>query len=501
MDSETYIYKPARQRSRQWRWYRYESLMPECTRRRVVSVSPARRVAYTALALTLAAGIFAFVGWRRAPPALTFLVIGDWGAPVERPELVGTQRLVARAMGVLAASGGVLSDARFVVNLGDAFYKYGVTDVHDPRLGRVFNVSFGVAPALARLPWYSVMGNHDCRGNASALLLAGQPDARAPAPQYQLPARYWSKSVALGRRGSLALNPLATGPQRLRLTFLDTCSLVCHKSEAEEEVGPLQEADAVLRTPKHTAERWRAMQAALEKWPPTDTLPLGFNGTVGRTSECRRLPPENRAPFVEQLKWLRAALARARAASAKDWSIVVGHSPVWSVAAGHGDYPQLVRRLDPLLRRPAAQLYLAGDEHNMQHIERNGMHYVVAGAGGGLDLHPLQEAAAAGRGAPRAAPTAGVASSPPPPRHRAGGTVHYAQSVHGFVSVRLWASVLELSYWRVVPMGAAGATAAGGGDAAADEAATVATFTADYDGRGGTTYAVQLAHRARIPRS
>jgi hypothetical protein len=88
-----------------------------------------------------------------------------------------------------------------------------------------------------------------------------------------------------------------------------------------------------------------------------------------------------------QLAWLDDALAR----SAARWKIVYGHHPIYS-AGQHGDSQRLIDTLLPVLRN-RADVYLAGHDHDMQHLKPDGgVHFFVAGAGGAhqrpIHAHP-----------------------------------------------------------------------------------------------------------------
>ena len=78
-----------------------------------------------------------------------------------------------------------------------------------------------------------------------------------------------------------------------------------------------------------------------------------------------------------QLAWLDRSLAKSDAA----WKIVVGHHTLRSGGSEHGDTPELVERVLPILQRRGVQVYLNGHEHDLQHIARDGMHFVCSGAG------------------------------------------------------------------------------------------------------------------------
>ena len=80
-----------------------------------------------------------------------------------------------------------------------------------------------------------------------------------------------------------------------------------------------------------------------------------------------------------QWDWLQAQLASPR----KPLTLVLGHHPVYSNGA-HGDTPELVARLAPLLQKHRVPLYLAGHDHDLQHLELEGLctSFVISGGGG-----------------------------------------------------------------------------------------------------------------------
>ncbi|XP_002527552.2 purple acid phosphatase 8 [Ricinus communis] len=101
--------------------------------------------------------------------SLSFLVIGDWG----RRGLYN-QSEVALQMGVI----GEDLNIDFVISTGDNFYDDGLTGVDDPAFYESFTNIY-TAPSLQK-QWFSVLGNHDYRGNATAQLspLLTEKDSR-----------------------------------------------------------------------------------------------------------------------------------------------------------------------------------------------------------------------------------------------------------------------------------------------------------------------------------
>ncbi|KAK1439347.1 hypothetical protein QVD17_05163 [Tagetes erecta] len=95
----------------------------------------------------------------KADGSVRFLAIGDWG----RRGLYN-QSNVAYQMGKV----GEQMDVDFIISAGDNFYDSGLVDEDDPAFFDSFTNVY-TAPSLQK-QWYSVLGNHDYRGNALAQL-------------------------------------------------------------------------------------------------------------------------------------------------------------------------------------------------------------------------------------------------------------------------------------------------------------------------------------------
>ncbi|MDE8347103.1 MAG: tartrate-resistant acid phosphatase type 5 family protein [Acidocella sp.] len=82
-----------------------------------------------------------------------------------------------------------------------------------------------------------------------------------------------------------------------------------------------------------------------------------------------------------QLAWLDHALGASQAA----WKIVVGHHPIYTALSDADGYdhdtPDLIARLDPVLKAHDIKLYICGHDHCLQSVQMDGTHYVVNGAG------------------------------------------------------------------------------------------------------------------------
>ncbi len=83
--------------------------------------------------------------------------------------------------------------------------------------------------------------------------------------------------------------------------------------------------------------------------------------------------------MAAQSAWLEQQLNSPRA----PFTVVVGHHPLYSEGK-HGDTPHLVKALSPLFEKHGVHMYLCGHDHDLQHLELEGLRtsYVVSGGGG-----------------------------------------------------------------------------------------------------------------------
>ncbi|HXI71648.1 MAG TPA: tartrate-resistant acid phosphatase type 5 family protein [Verrucomicrobiae bacterium] len=78
----------------------------------------------------------------------------------------------------------------------------------------------------------------------------------------------------------------------------------------------------------------------------------------------------------KQLAWFKAALAASRA----QWKIVVAHHPIYS-GGEHGDMPDLIESVLPLLHEHKVQAYFNGHDHDLQHLQAGEVNLFCSGAG------------------------------------------------------------------------------------------------------------------------
>ncbi len=91
---------------------------------------------------------------------------------------------------------------------------------------------------------------------------------------------------------------------------------------------------------------------------------------------------------LEQLAWFKAELEKPRQTP---FLFVMGHHPLYSNGK-HGDHDILIRDWNPLLREHKVTAYLAGHNHDLQHLEFQGRptSFFCSGAGG-ADLYNLRQ--------------------------------------------------------------------------------------------------------------
>lgn len=197
----------------------------------------------------------------------SFVTLGDWGGAALGDYHKTDEIAVAKTLGASAETLG----AQFLVNVGDNFYYYGVTDVDDPQWKTTFENIY--TQKSLSIPWYSILGNHDYGFNPDAQLQYKSPVN----DRWVMPARYYTKRVEIGTSG-----------QYISFVFLDA--------------SPCQ---AIYRSSNKSG------------WDPC-------GGDYPGPSNCKFNANVLAQDCGKQLTWLQA---QVKTIPAGDWKIAVSHAP------------------------------------------------------------------------------------------------------------------------------------------------------------------------------
>ena len=105
---------------------------------------------------------------------------------------------------------------------------------------------------------------------------------------------------------------------------------------------------------------------------PVESMANSISMGESATDCFRKLDALNKD---KQLVWLEHCLKT----STSKWKIVFGHYPIFSNGV-HGNTPDLIKCLLPLLKKYKVHLYLSGHDHNICYRE-DGVHCIVSGMG------------------------------------------------------------------------------------------------------------------------
>eukprot|EP01059_Diplonema_ambulator_P012702 TRINITY_DN23133_c0_g1_i1.p1 TRINITY_DN23133_c0_g1~~TRINITY_DN23133_c0_g1_i1.p1 ORF type:complete len:349 (+),score=75.82 TRINITY_DN23133_c0_g1_i1:99-1049(+) len=244
--------------------------------------------------------------------AFSFVSIGDWGGV----NLGSYHEVAEKAVAAQMAETAERLEAKFVVNTGDNFYYCGVQSVEDPLWKTDFEDVF--TTAATRVPWYSILGNHDYAYSPEAQIQYKSPVN----DRWVLPARYYSKRVLL------------SGEQYMTLVFLDTNPCInAYRSENPNGWDPCS--------------------------PKYDDCPgCKFHENV---------VAQNCSAQYDWLKTTMSGIDRA------DWVVVVGHHPAWEINTN--DFTSIIQQ-------HGFDLYLNGHTHELNTYTVDGSgQYVTTGAG------------------------------------------------------------------------------------------------------------------------
>jgi tartrate-resistant acid phosphatase type 5 len=107
-----------------------------------------------------------------------------------------------------------------------------------------------------------------------------------------------------------------------------------------------------------------------------DTSPMKHEYAVRPENEQMRLELGTQN-VPQQLAWLDQALGESTA----PWKLVIGHHPIYSAGLGHGSEQDMITTLLPILQKHKVQAYIAGHDHDLQHLKTGDLHLVISGGG------------------------------------------------------------------------------------------------------------------------
>jgi tartrate-resistant acid phosphatase type 5 len=113
------------------------------------------------------------------------------------------------------------------------------------------------------------------------------------------------------------------------------------------------------------------------EWPKVNPLITAIVVDSNYHNRVGQLTPAERA---KQLDWLKSELARPRTTP---WLVALGHHPLYSNGL-HGDTKALIDEWGPLFQDHGVDFYFCGHDHDLQHLELEGLRtsFVLSGGGG-----------------------------------------------------------------------------------------------------------------------
>lgn len=83
------------------------------------------------------------------------------------------------------------------------------------------------------------------------------------------------------------------------------------------------------------------------------------------------------------------------ASPAPKWRVPFGHHPPYTLGPNHEDVKRMQQLAQRFVRDGAVRVWLSGHEHNFQHHQSDGVHYVLTGAAGKDDEAPKRKSSRA----------------------------------------------------------------------------------------------------------
>lgn len=122
------------------------------------------------------------------------------------------------------------------------------------------------------------------------------------------------------------------------------------------------------------------------EWPTENPVMTCLMLDSNYKNSISQLTPEERA---QQLGWLKTELAKPRTTP---WLVVMGHHPLYNNGR-HGNTEALITDWGNLFQKHGVDFYFCGHDHDLQHMEFEGLRtsFVLSG-GGGQSLHDVKPA-------------------------------------------------------------------------------------------------------------
>lgn len=133
---------------------------------------------------------------------ISFVSIGDWGGAALKDYHQTDELAVAKQFAATAST----LDAKWVINVGDNMYYYGVWNTSDPQWDTDFEQVYTEPSMMVK--WYSVLGNHDYGYNPTAQTQYKSPNS----DRWVMPSRYYTERLALPNGDFVTFVFLDTNP-------------------------------------------------------------------------------------------------------------------------------------------------------------------------------------------------------------------------------------------------------------------------------------------------
>lgn len=168
------------------------------------------------------------------------------------------------------------------------------------------------------------------------------------------------------------------------------CPALAVPGNHDYQVLPVSKFQAEVQYASSGLTRWTMPGGSYTRSFPVATSPLCqmiFLDSNMLNEPAQPWPPPDSSYYalddqsrIDQIAFLQATLAQPRNTP---WLFVIGHHPLYSNGM-HGDNATLIRDWDPLFRQYGVDLYLAGHDHDLQHIQiaNHPTSFVSSGAGG-----------------------------------------------------------------------------------------------------------------------